>query len=133
MKRLFQSLLCLIAALHLLVGPLGVLQLVAWSQMIKDYSAEKGFVAGVVQTFDGKHPCQMCKKISASQQEEQKKPILPQSKHDMVSKWLGMLPTMELPGLSWRDATTAGPFAAPVKSSSQWGSTPAVPPPRQVA
>lgn len=131
MKRLFQSFFCLLAALHLLAGPLGVLQLVAWSQMIKDYSQEQGLVAGMVKTFDGKHPCQMCKKISASQQEEQKKPVLPESRHDLVSKWLGMLPTMDLPGLNWRDANAVTQFAAPVGSVSQWGSTPPVPPPRQ--
>lgn len=131
MKRLFQSFFCLLAALHLLAGPLGVLQLVAWSQMIKDYSQEKGLVAGVMKTFDGKHPCQLCKKISASQQEEQKKPVLPESKHEMVSKWLGLLPAMELPNLNWRDAIVAPRFVAPTESISQWGSTPPVPPPRQ--
>lgn len=133
MKRLFQSLFCLLASLHLIAGPLGVLQLVAWAQMIKDYSQTKGVITGVLETFDGKHPCQMCKKISVSQQEEQKKPLLPESKHDMVSKWLGMLPTMELPGLNWRDAAAVAPFNAPVRSLSQWGSAPPVPPPRLAA
>ncbi|CAN5802432.1 hypothetical protein BH11VER1_BH11VER1_02730 [soil metagenome] len=133
MKRLFQSFFCLLAALHLLAGPLGVLQLVAWSQMIKDYSQEKGLVAGVMATFDGKHPCKMCQKISASEQQEEKKPVLPESKIDLVSKWLGMLPTMELPTLNWRDAVMVVRFAAPVSSHSQWGSTPPVPPPRLTA
>lgn len=133
MKRLFQCFFCLLAALHLLAGPLGVLQLVAWSQMIKDYSQEKGLVAGVVKTFDGKHPCQLCKKISVSQQEEQNKPVLPESKHEMVSKWLGLLPSMELPALDWRGAIVVTLFVAPAESISQWGSTPPVPPPRQTA
>jgi RNA polymerase subunit RPABC4/transcription elongation factor Spt4 len=132
-KRLFQSLLFLVAALHLIAGPLGVMQVVAWSKMIKDYSQEKGLLTGVMETFDGDHPCKMCKKISTSKQDEQKNPLIPQSKLDMTSKWFGMIPTMDLPSSNWRDAALATNFVAPVEGISQWGQAPPVPPPRLAA
>ena len=55
-----------VAAL-LLVLTLGlhwaVLQSVAWAAMIVDYSRDGTFTEAVAMTFDGKHPCCLCKAI----------------------------------------------------------------------
>jgi hypothetical protein len=40
-----------------------VLQGVAWTGMLIQYSIDENIVAGVQKTFDGEHPCAMCKAI----------------------------------------------------------------------
>ena len=52
-------------ALVLALGPLGLLQAVAWTGMAFDYSARYGLADGLSRTFDGKNPCGMCEKITA--------------------------------------------------------------------
>jgi hypothetical protein len=47
----------------------GVLQSIAWSRMIIEYSGEYGVAAGIRYTFDGNHPCPMCKSIEQAQSE----------------------------------------------------------------
>lgn len=51
-------------ALVLALGPLGLLQAVAWTGMAFDYSARYGLADGLSRTFDGKNPCGMCEKIA---------------------------------------------------------------------
>ncbi len=60
---------CLLAGL-LGVGPLGLLQAVAWAGMIVDYSSRYGITGGISRTFDGQHPCPMCKKITKARQDQ---------------------------------------------------------------
>ncbi len=48
-----------------------VLQSVAWSGMIVEYSRTAGLVVGVEKTFDGQHPCDFCKVIQKSRHSEQ--------------------------------------------------------------
>jgi hypothetical protein len=40
-----------------------VMQGVAWSEMLATAMHEESFVAAVSQTFDGEHPCSICKSI----------------------------------------------------------------------
>lgn len=49
-----------------------LLQSVAWLNMIVCFSKEQGFQQAVVTTFSGKHPCQLCKLVSAGQKAEKK-------------------------------------------------------------
>lgn len=60
----------MLAALLLGLGPLGLLQAVAWTGMAFDYSARYGLAEGLGRTFDGQHPCPMCKKITQARQKE---------------------------------------------------------------
>lgn len=56
-------------------GHWAVLQSVAWTQMVWDYSQQEGSVfAGAQKTFSGKAPCSMCKNIAAAKQKEEKAP-----------------------------------------------------------
>jgi hypothetical protein len=41
-----------------------VLQTVAWTGMLIRYSSEGGVRQGLAQTFDGEHPCPLCKAIA---------------------------------------------------------------------
>lgn len=107
----------------------GVLQVVAWAQMIKSYTAEKGLVQGIEETFNGEHPCEMCQKIAESKQQTDEQTPRPQERTEM-SKWLS-LPSGYV-------ATTVMPSDhLPCKMScdvqlgaSQWEIAPPTPPPR---
>ena len=55
-------------------GHLALLQGVAWATMIRDYSRTGSVTAAVEKTFDGKHPCAMCKKIAAQRSHDEKAP-----------------------------------------------------------
>lgn len=63
------------------------LQSVAWVSMIVSYSHEASFSEAVSKTFDGKHPCCMCKAIQKARaeqkQKEQKQNAKPGSKIDL--------------------------------------------------
>ena len=83
------------AALILLVLSLGlhwaVLQTVAWTGMIISYSRHASFAAAVSQTFDGGHPCPMCKAIkqgrAEEKQQQQKQQAKPGSKMEIGLVW----------------------------------------------
>lgn len=49
-----------------------LLQSVAWVGMIVSYSERAPLKEALVQTFDGKHPCCLCKAIAAGKKSEQK-------------------------------------------------------------
>jgi hypothetical protein len=44
-------------------------QCVAWANMIVDYSQTSGLLTAVGETFDGDHPCALCKQIAQSDAE----------------------------------------------------------------
>lgn len=49
------------------------LQTVAWTTMLADNLHSCSFCDAVTKTFDGKHPCCLCKAIAAGKKSEQKK------------------------------------------------------------
>src|SRR2546427_5728196 len=49
-----------------------VLQTVAWAAMIVSYSQEAPLGEAVVKTFDGQHPCTLCKQIAKGKRPEKK-------------------------------------------------------------
>jgi hypothetical protein len=50
-----------------------VLQSVAWASMIVRYSERAPLEVALMHTFDGKHPCCLCKAIAAAKKSEKKK------------------------------------------------------------
>jgi hypothetical protein len=56
-------------------GHWAMLQGVAWATMVRDYSSTGSVTAAVQMTFDGKHPCALCKKIAAERSHEEKAPV----------------------------------------------------------
>ncbi len=67
-----------------------LLQTVAWTGMIVAYSQTDSFRQAVSKTFDGKHPCPMCKSIQKGRAEEQQKKhhqVNPDSKLDLAVVW----------------------------------------------
>ena len=51
-----------------------LLQSIAWLNMLVTFSAEEGIHQAVVKTFDGKHPCKLCKFVEEGKQAEKKSP-----------------------------------------------------------
>jgi hypothetical protein len=49
-----------------------VLQSIAWSAMLLDYSRHAPLAEAVQQTFDGEHPCTLCKNIERGKKSEKK-------------------------------------------------------------
>jgi len=72
MSRLSQILV--VAALVVSIGlHWAVLQSVAWVGMAVAYSVEKGSLSeGLSDTFDGDHPCPLCKAVKQGQDSESK-------------------------------------------------------------
>ena len=64
----------LIAALMVSIGGQWmIVQSVAWVGMAVKYSAEEGSVVeGLSKTFDGEHPCPLCKAVDEGQKQEKK-------------------------------------------------------------
>ncbi len=50
----------------------GLLQSVAWTSMLVDHLRTDTLAEAVQHTFDGKHPCCLCKAIAAGKQSEKK-------------------------------------------------------------
>jgi hypothetical protein len=86
-------------ALLLVLGPLGLLQIVAWTGMALDYSTRYGLATGLQRTFDGEHPCQLCTKITQVRQEQAESPaatVLPPVKMVCVEPVAAHLPASPL-------------------------------------
>ncbi len=50
-----------------------ILQSVAWFGMALSYSQCSSIKEGLAKTFDGKHPCKLCKIVAEGKKSEQKK------------------------------------------------------------
>lgn len=57
-------------------GHLALLQTFAWGKMMVDYSATSSLTEAVGKTFDGVHPCKLCKVVKKTQSEEEKKTLV---------------------------------------------------------
>ena len=116
-------LLCSLAFLQLLGGHWAILQMGAWAGMVVSYSQQCGVISGISQTFDGEHPCPICKAIEDGKKGEQKKaPLLTaELKKDYLASWNSFQICRE-----WSE------IAYPVFAGQLLGiaTEPAVPPPR---
>ena len=59
-----------------LAGSIGLhwsfFQVVAWTGMVISYSQNASLTEAVSKTFDGQHPCKLCKQIAKSKRSEKK-------------------------------------------------------------
>ena len=104
-------------------GHWAFLQSVAWVTMVIDYSKDAPLSVAVEKTFDGKHPCHLCKIVKHGKETEQKQDA---SKLKLkVDSWL-----LER-GVAFESAPLAPQqisFAEILFNTR--GETPPVPPPR---
>ena len=100
-----------------------LLQSVAWVGMLITYSCENSLHDAVAKTFDGKHPCPLCKLVRAGQNSGKKTDAQQTVKTpDMIASrgtvfHFDPLPSAQLPA---------------VVSFSQRSESPPLPPPRQL-
>ena len=76
-----------------------LLQTVAWTGMLFRYSQQATLAEAIAKTFDGRHPCSLCKVIeqarSSEKQEQKDQPKFPASKLDpawLAGSWEGCWP-----------------------------------------
>jgi hypothetical protein len=67
--------LTLLAVLTVMGLHWAVLQSVAWERMLAENLGRTPLFAALQETFDGKHPCALCKAIAVGKNSEQKKDI----------------------------------------------------------
>jgi hypothetical protein len=111
-------------------GHWAVLQGVAWTGMIVDYSRDATLLEGVRKTFDGQNPCDMCRAIQRSITDEAAQPDEPApAPHDI--RLTCLLPATARvhaphPSSCRRDACDS-------LAISEASDEPPVPPPRRLA
>jgi hypothetical protein len=91
MSRLSQILI--VAALVLSIGlHWAVLQSAAWVGMAVAYSVEKGSLTdGLSDTFDGNHPCRLCKAVQQGQESKSEDNQAPTTKTKEVKLTLALV------------------------------------------
>jgi hypothetical protein len=89
MRRRIGVWLCSLALLQILGGHWAFLQAGAWVSMILCYSQTVELKTAITQTFDGEHPCPICKTIQEGKKQEQKKaPLLnTELKKEFLAVW----------------------------------------------
>ena len=107
-----------------------MLQVVAWANMLRTYTQEKGLVEGVKDTFDGEHPCPLCQHIDKGRQEEQKQNPVPTRASEKLVKWFSSAPETGELALAWSHESERREAEDPPQSTSQWSGNPPYPPPR---
>ncbi len=116
-----------IAACLLIVsigGHWALLQSVAWMGMLVSYSAEENFSAAIEKTFDGKHPCGLCKAVDHGKRSEEKKSFL---KAEMKINWMLVEESPLVWSPSWMNEALP-----PDDPSLLVFASPPIPPPRSV-
>lgn len=70
--RIYPHVVALVLITVMTGGHWALLQSIAWTRMLIDYTRQGDLVSGIQNTFDGEHPCEMCKAIrkAKSQTEE---------------------------------------------------------------
>jgi hypothetical protein len=99
-----------------------VLQSVAWAEMLANNARVAPLSAAIEKTFDGRHPCPLCRKIAQGRQSEKKSDVQTELKKlDFFNQQLAFIlnPPSHFTLLGQRDA-----FAPALTR------TPPVPPPR---
>ena len=72
MPRRFVQLLVVTTLILLIGAHWGILQTVAWIGMAVSYSQDAPLKEALQKTFDGHHPCQLCKAVTAGKKSEKK-------------------------------------------------------------
>jgi hypothetical protein len=117
------SVLMLVALLQICGGHWVVLQTVAWGGMIVDYSRDASLSAAVEKTFDGQHPCAICKSIAQGKKSERHAPV-PLAKVKSAFVLLEGSAQMRRAEIAWEQAL-------PRFRGELLFEQPTVPPPRQ--
>jgi hypothetical protein len=78
-RRLGHGLL-IVALLCATGGQWALLQSVAWAAMLANNARTECLADAITQTFDGRHPCPLCRRIQQSRQSEKKSDLQTETK-----------------------------------------------------
>lgn len=70
--RKLSRLIVILALAASVGGHWALLQSVAWTRMLIERAQTQSFAEAVRNTLDGRHPCEMCQRITEGQEKEQK-------------------------------------------------------------
>jgi hypothetical protein len=132
----WRHLLVALGGVHLIGGPLVVLQLLAWAGMLISYSAEDGLARGLQDTFSGERPCALCQCIDEMEQQEPA-PALPTGEEqrrlaESLGQSLRIHELVDVPLPDGRDQARAWSRWGNVRCPGPRGGIPEVPPPREL-
>lgn len=121
-----------LALVLLMQGPAMLMQEVAWVKMLVTYTQERGLGRGLVETFDGRHPCELCEKADEirKQQHSQEPGEAPPSAQRFRLAWAEMLPgePLKMPAIIGSDVPPSVlPFTG--RDSGRGTEAPDSPPP----
>lgn len=121
----------LVGALMVSIGAQwAVLQSAAWVGMAVSYSIKAGSVTeGLSETFDGNHPCPMCKLVDKGKESEKKDPAQQAKKLTLKQE----LFAADEPRLFSPPPVAVFPLAADEAMRPRLSFSPPVPPPRRGA
>ena len=74
--RIIASTMMGVALFFAIGGHFAILQGIAWTSMLRDFSRSESIGTAIDKIVDGKHPCGLCKKIAAARQAQSQYPIL---------------------------------------------------------
>ena len=123
MKNCVSQILCFAVVCQLLGGHWAILQTAAWVGMVIEYSANDGLQVGLSKTFDGAHPCELCKSIAKNKAAEKKHAAPFESGKLIVVSQAQASVLYYHPRQLWR-------LRLSVQSADSLSRTPPVPPPR---
>lgn len=132
--RILTKRLMAVVLILCLQGPAMLIQEVAWVTMFVEYTAERGFARGMVETFDGNHPCELCAKaddLRKGQGKGDPKERGPDNRSRLV--WSEMIPCADvrIPAAGELSSTVSKP-AAYIHSRGRGSEAPAAPPPERI-
>jgi len=123
--RITGAVACFMAVFLSVGGHWAMLQSIAWTRMLADFSRTESFTCAVKKTFDGHHPCPMCLKIREGRAQEKK--ALPFLKWEKPPEFVPQTlhPTVPMPPTTEQSAV---PFVPTLHADFKF--SPPKPPPR---
>jgi hypothetical protein len=93
-------------------GHFALLQTIAWGNMLVDFSSKSSIAEAVEKTFDGGHPCSLCKALKKSKSEDEKKPVLrSESRMEVILPVSVKVPFPRSTAVTFRVTEYCGSFA----------------------
>lgn len=99
------------------------LQSLAWTRMLLSYSRDGRFVEAVAKTFDGRHPCALCKEVEKSKKTESQPTRDMQVENSAAFVEPQRLVVLRSEGVSWK-------LPNPERRAELRAEPPTAPPPR---
>ncbi len=72
MRKQLAHVMVVLALIGAIGGHWAIVQSVAWVGMAINYSQDAPLRVALAKTFDGQHPCKLCKVVQAGKQQEKK-------------------------------------------------------------